>query len=77
VGPTGVVEEGEAMSAVGNQRKFFFLFTVKKKKKRREIGEGFAQALLIFSLPLDNPKDFILPVINTWELVVVTQFTKC
>ena len=74
---TGVVEEGEAMSAVGNQRKFFFLFTVKKKKKRREIGEGFAQALLIFFLPLDNPKDFILLVINTWELVVVTQFTKC
>jgi hypothetical protein len=76
VGLTGVVEEGEAMSAAGNQRKFF-LFTVKKKKKRREIGERFAQALLIFSLPLDNQKDFILPVINAWGLVVVTQFTKC
>jgi hypothetical protein len=49
---------------------------LKKKKKRREIGEGFAQALLIFSLSLDNPKGFILPVINTWGMVVGTQFTK-
>jgi hypothetical protein len=39
---------------------------VKKKKERREIKGGFAQTLLIFSLSLDNLKDFILPVINTW-----------
>jgi hypothetical protein len=75
VGPTGVAERGEAMSAAGNQREFF-LFTVKKRKKMREIGEGFAQAFLVFSLLLDNPKEFIYGVINAWGLVVGTQFTK-
>ena len=50
--------------------------TTQERQEKREIRGGFAQALLILSLSLDGPKDFILPVINTWGLVVVTQFTK-
>jgi hypothetical protein len=68
------MEEEEAMNTAKKQQKKSF--TAQEREEKREVGGGFAQALLIFSLSLDGPKDFILPVINTWGLVVVTQFTK-
>jgi hypothetical protein len=50
---------------------------MKKKEDKREIGGRGAQAsFLVFSLLLDNPKDFIMAAINVWGLVVRTLIMR-
>ena len=45
---------------------------MKEKEKKREIGGVLKLSFLVFSLLLDNPKSFILIIINVWGLVVGT-----
>ena len=45
---------------------------MKEKEKKREIGGVLKLSFLVFSLLLDNPKSFILTIINVWGLVVGT-----
>ena len=49
-----------------------YIYTVKEKEEKKEIGGLLKLSFLVFSLLLDNPKSFILTIINVWGLVVGT-----
>ena len=49
-----------------------YIYTVKEKEEKKEIGGLLKLSFLVFSLLLDNPKSFILAIINVWGLVVGT-----